>query len=154
MLAVGHPSSGPAERAGVSSPFTRHRGGVGVSEVVQAEVVRDREATDERPGVMRVQVLRSPADHDRDLAFVVEEATPRRPYDLAVVRVQGRDRLVEVRRSIAERHLELRSAALVVQMDADDLRRLDRRGVQGCVNREGATVRRDQRVTVSRDRRR
>src|SRR5215475_14539710 len=45
-----------------------------------------------------------------------------RPGDIPAVRVDRGDRFVEVRRRAAERRLELRAAALVVQVDADDLR--------------------------------
>src|SRR5439155_4203969 len=110
---------------GVRALHTEHRARIGVAEVVEAEVVRDREAADERPDVVRADVLRLPTDHDGDLAFVVEETAPWRPHHFATVRVQRRDRLVEIRRSLAELHLELRPTTLVVQVDADDLRRLD-----------------------------
>ena len=64
------------------------------------------------------------ADHDRDLALVVQVAAARRPDHVAAVRVQRARRLVEEGGRRAERRLELRAAALVVQVDADDLRRL------------------------------
>ncbi len=94
----------------------------------------------------------SAADHDRDLALVVEVLASRRAHDVAAVRVQRRRGLVEVRRCRAERGAELRAAALVVQVDADDLRGLDGREVLRVVRPDPPAVRRDQLVALPRDR--
>ena len=97
-------------------------------------------------------MLASLADHDRDLALVVQVAAARRPHDLPAVRVQRRRRLVEEGGCRAELRLELGPATLVVEMDADDLRRLDRREVRRLVHRDAPAVGGDELVALAGDR--
>ena len=81
------------------------------------------------PASRRRDVEGARADHDGDLALVVQVAAGSRTDDVAAVAVQRRHGLVEVRRRRAERRLELRATALIVEMHADDLARLGRRQV-------------------------
>ncbi len=142
-----------AERAQrVRALHPQHRAGIRVAEVVQAVVVGHGVAQDVPGGVLGCDVRRPAADHDRDLALVVEVLAPRWPHDVAAVCVQRRGRLVEVRGSGTELHAELGATALVVQMDADDLRGLDGREVLRLVDPDPAAVRSDQLVAVPRDR--
>src|SRR5581483_4243331 len=64
-----------AERVGAL--HAQHRSGIGVAEVVQAEVVRDGEARDELGRLVRRDVAALAPDDDRDLALVVEVPAPR-----------------------------------------------------------------------------
>ena len=87
------------------------------------------------------------ADDDGDLALVVEPLAVRRPHDVAAVGVERRHRLVEVRRRRRGAGAELAHPAGVVEVDADDLRRLDRRQVDGAS--ATATVRPSAAASVS-----
>ena len=104
----------------------QHRAAVGVAEVVQADVVGARVPGDvvERLGL--ADALQRVADHDRELALVVEEARARGAADIAAVAVERRRRLHEVRRLRRDPRGVLLDAAAVRQVDGDDLRR--RRG--------------------------
>ena len=72
-------------------------------------------------------VAHRPADDRRDLALVVQVLAVRRPAERAAVRVQRGRRLLEVGRRVERRRLELDASRLVVEMDAEDLRRIARR---------------------------
>jgi hypothetical protein len=129
----------------------QHRPGVGVAEVVQAEVVRD--------GVPRDVIARlsggdAPArapDHDRDLALVVQVLAPGRPDHRAAVPDERRDRLVEVGGRGGQPGAELRDPAGVVQVHRHDLGRRARRQVHRVRGRHPPAVRRDQLPGVPHD---
>ncbi len=138
-----------AERVGAL--HAQHRSGIGVAEVVQAEVVRDGEARDELGRLVRRDVAAFAPDDDRDLALVVQVPAPRRPDHVAFVRVQRTYRLVEVRRRRRECRQELLHPALVVEVDADDLRRLARRQVDGLRGRDPPAVGRHEVLAIADD---
>ena len=133
----------------VGALHAQHRPAVGVAEVVQAVVVGHRVAGDVVAGLGVADVAARAADDDGHLALVVQPLAVRRPHHRGAVRVQRADRLVEVRGCRRQRHAELLHAADVVEVAADDLRRLDRRQVHGVVDGDGAAVARDQRVAVA-----
>ena len=109
----------------VAALHAQHRAGVGVAEVVQAEVVADRVAGDvARRRLVGRDVAARPADHDHDLALVVQPLAPLGAHDGPAVGVQRRRRLLEVRRRGRQLDLELAHPADVVEVHADDLRRL------------------------------
>ena len=141
--------AGADRREGVGTLHAQHRTGIGVAEVVQAVVVPHGVARDVVAGVVGRDVARGAADHDDDLALVVEPLAALRAHDRAPVRVQRGDRLVEVRRCRRELGHELLRAAVVVEMDADDLRRLHRRQVDRVVDPRLAAVAGHQGVAVA-----
>ena len=82
----------------VAALHPQHRAGVGVSEIVQAVVVRDAVAGDVRAGLGGRNVAARLADDDGDLALVVEPLAPVGAHDIGAMTGQRGDRLVEVRR--------------------------------------------------------
>jgi hypothetical protein len=103
---------GPIGREGVRALDAQHRAGVGVAEVVQAVVVADGVAGDVVARLLGRDVAAGAADDDDDLALVVEPLAALGPDDRALVAVERRDRLVEVRRRRRElRHELLRAAS-------------------------------------------
>ena len=120
---------GAERRHRVRALHPQHGTGVGVAEVVQAEVVRDRVARDVVPGLLRGDAPAGAADHDGDLALVVQVLAPGGPDHGAAVAQQRRDRLVEVGGRGGQPGAELRDPAGVVQVHRHDLGRHARRQV-------------------------
>ena len=142
---------GPERAQGVCALHPQHRAGVGVAEVVQPVVVADRVAADVVTGLMGRDVARGPADHDGDLALVVQPLAARRTYDGALVGVQRRYRLVEVRRGRRQRRHHLLDPREVVEVDAHDLRRDHRCQVGRVGDRDLAAVAGHQCLAVAYD---
>ena len=139
---------------GVRALDAQHRAGVGVTEVVQAEVVGDRVPGDVRSRLVTGDVSACAPDHDRDLAFVVEPLAAIRPHHRASMAVERTDRLVEVGRSRRQLGHELVDPTPVVEVNADDLGRHDRSEMGGGLGSDGATITGDEVVTQDGDRRR
>ena len=101
-----------ADRAEAVLPLhAQHRAGVGVAEVLRADVVRRRESGQVVPDVRRRDVAHRPA-HDRgDLALVVQVLAVRRPAERAAVRVERGRRLLEVGRRVESGAAGTRSGA-------------------------------------------
>ena len=140
--------AGADGRERVGALDAEHRAGVGVAEVVQAVVVADGVARDVVACLLRGDVAAGASDDDDDLALVVEPLAALRPHHGALVRVQGGDGLVEVGRGRRELRHELLRARVVVQVDRDDLGRLDRRQVDRVVDAHRPSVGGDELVAV------
>ena len=76
---------GPERAEAVLALDPEHRAAVDVAEVVDAEVVGDGQRGDVVEGVLDRDAERAPADDERDLALVVEEAAAARAGDLGAV---------------------------------------------------------------------
>ena len=114
-----------AERAqGVGPLHSQHGARVGVTEVMQAVVVRDCIASDPLVRLVGGDVGGRLPHDDRDLPLVVQEPASRGTHDVRAVCVQRTHRLLKIGRSGAELRAELGPPALVVQVYAHDLRRL------------------------------
>ena len=92
---------------GVGTLHAKHGTGVGIAEVMKAVVVADRVAGDVVARFVGRDVAAGLADHDDDLALVVQPLAAIRTNNRAVVRVERRDGLVEVRRCWRELRHEL-----------------------------------------------
>jgi hypothetical protein len=75
-----------AERAeGIAALDPQHRPGVGVTEVMQAEVVGDGVTGDIAGRIRGIDVAAGPPDHDGDLALIVEPLAAAWPHNRAPV---------------------------------------------------------------------
>ena len=138
-----------ADRAeAVLALHAQHRTCVGVAEILRADVVGRRESREVVPHVFARDVAHRLADDRRDLAFVVQVFAVRRAVEQSAMAVERGQRLLEVRRRYQLRRLELDAPRLVVQMDADDLRRIARRQIHRIGISHGAAVTQTQQFTV------
>ena len=142
---------GAERRHRVGALHPKHRPGVRVTEVVQAEVVPDGVARDVVPGLLRGDAPAGAPDHDGDLALVVQVLATVRPDHGAAVAYQRRDRLVEVGGRGGQPGAELRHPAGVVQVHRHDLGRHARRQVHRLGDGHPAPVPGHQFVPVPHD---
>ena len=130
---------GPERAEAVLPLDPEHRAAVGVAEVVNAPVVRDRVAADVGEGLTHRRAETPLADDDGDLALIVQEAAPGRACDRCAVRRDGARRLQEIRGLDRQPcHAVLDGSAAVREVRGHDLGRGDRREVArlvGCDRR-------------------
>src|SRR5262249_54214619 len=143
--------AGPDRTEAIHPLHAQHRAGVGIAIVVAADVVRGREAGDVVPRLFTSDVAHRLPDDHRDLALVVEVLVCRGPPERAAMGIQRRRGFLEVGRRLERWRLELDAARLVVQMDADDLRRIARRQVDRGRFLHAPAVPEHQLVAVRRD---
>ena len=87
----------------------------------QGHVVPARVAEDHAVGVLGPDVLREPADHDHELALVVDAPADRQQRDRVVRPEHGRRGLQEQQRFLGHGHAQLGGVRLVVLAHADEL---------------------------------
>jgi hypothetical protein len=109
----------------------QHRAAVGVAEVVQADVVGARVAGDVGQRVGLGRAVHAAADHDGQLALVVEELRAGRAANHSAMAVERGRRLHEERGLRRDPRGVLLDAAAVREVDGDDLRRLGGSEVRG-----------------------
>ncbi len=111
-----------------------------MAEVVEADVVRHGVGVDVIERLVDPYPVHALADHDRQLALVVEELRPARPPDRPAVAIEGRGWLEEVGRRGRRLRRVLLDPRAVRQVDGEDLARRRRRQVGRLRLRELASV--------------
>ena len=96
-------------------------------QIARGDVVHAGEPEDVVPRVSRGHAMRAPADDDAELGFVIDAADARRTADRIARPDHGRRRLDEQQRLGRQRLADFSRVILVVEADADDLRRPHRR---------------------------
>ena len=96
-------------------------------ELAGGDVVEAGEPEHVVPRVRLAHVMRAPADHDADFRFVVDAPDPAGQQDRVARPDHRRRRLDEHQRILRQGLSLLRRVILVVEADADHLRRRDRR---------------------------
>ena len=143
----------PDRAEAVHALDAQHRAGVGIPEIVTAEIVRRGEAGDAVPGLLARDVARHLAEHDRHLALVVHVLVAVRLDQLALVGVERGQRLLEIGRRARwrARVVELVVARDVVHVHAEDLGRRAGRQVHDLVFATAAAVGEDDAAVLELD---